>query len=330
MKSMYQLISDFTLQVKEALEISKNIKVIFADKEIRNVVVSGLGGSGIGGNMASDLNAKELKVPFIVNKDYFIPNFVDSNTLFIACSYSGNTEETLNAYDLAIKSGANVFCISSGGALIEKAKKDKVDYIRVPGGQPPRASLGYSLVQLLGVLYASGLTSDKVLNELDVACALLDKEKENIKKEASSIAEKMVGKIPMIYSTTPIASIGVRFKQQINENSKMLCWEHVVPEMNHNELVGWRKKSTDWIPVFLRTESDFERNKTRIELNKDIISEYATEIIEIWAKGDNLSEHFLYLIHLTDWVSLYIAEQTKVDPIEIGVINYLKDSLANK
>ncbi|MEX0812877.1 MAG: bifunctional phosphoglucose/phosphomannose isomerase [Chitinophagales bacterium] len=328
MKSMDQLISDFTLQVKEALEIASKIKTTPAENEIRNVVVSGLGGSGIGGNMAADLNADQLKVPFVVNKDYFLPSFVDQHTLFIASSYSGNTEETLNAFKLALEKGAKIVCISSGGKLVELAKKHNLDHVVVPGGQPPRASLGYSLVQQLAVLHAFGLTSNKVIKELNAAVELLDNKEESIKEDAKALAARLVGKIPMIYSTTPIASVGVRFKQQINENAKMLCWEHAVPEMNHNELVGWRKKSADWAPVFLRTKDDYERNKQRIELNKEIISKYASDIIEIWSEGKNLTEHFMYLIHLTDWVSYYIAELTNTDAVEVNVIDYLKGSLA--
>lgn len=325
---MNQLIAEYTQQVKEAKAIAASIQTTDPQNEIKNVVVSGLGGSGIGGNMAAELNASELKVPFVVNKDYFIPNFVDQHTLFIASSYSGNTEETLNATEAALEKGAKIFCISSGGKLIEFAQQNNLDHITVPGGQPPRASLGYSLVQQLAVLKAYGLTSGRVLNEIDAACKLLDDQFDKIKEKAKSVAAKLVGKIPMIYSTTPIASVGVRFKQQINENSKMLCWEHVIPEMNHNELVGWRKESVDWAPVFLRTKDDYERNQQRIELNKKIISDYVSEITEIWSEGQNLTEHFFYLIHFTDWVSYYIAELTDRDAVEVKVIDFLKGELA--
>lgn len=328
MKSMKELIEGFSEQVLEAIEIAQKIQVKPSEHEIKNVVVSGLGGSGIGGNMAGEMYASELKIPYVVNKDYFIPNFVDKHTLFIACSYSGNTEETLNAYELAKSKGAKIFCISSGGKLIESAKSDSFDYITVPGGQPPRACLGYSLVQLLFVLNKLELVGSSVVSQLKAACELLEKESENIKSEASAIAKKLIGKMPIIYSTTPIDSVGIRFKQQINENSKMLCWEHVIPEMNHNELVGWRQKNENFTPIFLRTKDDYERNQQRIELNKQIISKYTSEIIEIWSKGTNLTEHFLYLIHLTDWVSLYIAEIDQRDPVEVKVIDFLKGSLA--
>lgn len=328
MKGMDQLINEFTKQLKEALEIAAKINITPAEKEIRNIVVSGLGGSGIGGNMVAELNADELKVPFVVNKDYFLPTFVDEHTLFIASSYSGNTEETINAFELAREKGAKIVCVSSGGKLIELAKELGLDYVVVPGGQPPRASLGYSLVQQLKVLNLLNLTSDKVLKALNSAIELLNNNEEQIKVEARTVATKLVGKIPMIYSTTPIASVGVRFKQQINENSKMLCWEHVIPEMNHNELVGWRKQSSDWAPVFLRTKDDYERNSQRIDLNKEIISKYVSDITEIWSKGENLTEHFMYLIHLTDWVSYYIAEMTDTDAVEVKVIDFLKGSLA--
>ncbi len=326
---MDELIAGFTTQLREAITIAKNAKITPPAFPITNILVTGLGGSGIGGNLVEEFIADELRVPFSVNKDYFLPNHVNKNTLVIASSYSGNTEETLNALNVAISRKAKIVCISSGGKMIELAKQHGFDHIIVPGGNPPRASLGYSLVQQLYTLHYLHIIPNQFEQELNKAVDLLDSDENNIRLEAKKIAEKLSGKIPAIYTTTPYASVAVRFRQQINENSKMLCWHHVIPEMNHNELVGWKTKSERWAAVFLRNENDYSRNRQRIEINKKIIAEYCDTIVEIYSKGNSHIERALYLIHLTDWVSFYLAELNSTDAVEVKVIDFLKNSLAN-
>ena len=325
---MDKLIAEFTTQLKEAIAIGKNAKITQAKREIRNIVVTGLGGSGIGGNLVSEFIGKELKVPMNVNKDYFLPSYVDQHTLVIASSYSGNTEETLNAVQYALDANAKIVCVSSGGKLVEIAKENELDFVIVPGGNPPRASLGYSFVQQLFVLNYLDLISGSFLSDLENSIKLLEDDQDEIKMAAKGFAEKLQGTIPIIYATTPMASVAVRFRQQVNENSKMLCWHHVIPEMNHNELVGWKTKSAKWATIFLRSNLDFERNNQRIDINKEIISNYCETIVDITAKGNGHIEQALYLIHLTDWVSFYLAELQGIDPVEVKVIDFLKGSLA--
>lgn len=325
---MDQLIANFTRQLKEGIEIGSRSNISKPENEIRNVVVIGLGGSGIGGNLVREFVDEELKVPFEVSKDYFIPGYVNENTLIIASSYSGNTEETLQSLEVVLERNAKVVCVSSGGKLIEIAREKGLDFITIPGGNPPRASLAYSLVQQLFILYYLELIGDQFKANLQSAITLLDDQEEDIKAEAKELAARLINKIPIIYVTTPMASVAVRFRQQINENAKMLCWHHVIPEMNHNELVGWRIKSKDWAVVLLRNSDDYSRNQQRIEINKEIIGKYAEDIIEIYSQGNSHIERALYLIHLTDWVSFYLAELREVDAVEVKVIDFLKGSLA--
>lgn len=327
---MDQLIAGFTGQLREAVAIARKAEIRLHHFPISNIVVTGLGGSGIGGNLVYEFVNDELRIPFEVNKDYFLPNYVGKNTLVIASSYSGNTEETLHALNIAIDRKSKIVCISSGGRMIEAARQHNLDHIIVPGGNPPRASLGYSLVQQLFVLHYLHIISGKFESELHAAALLLDKEENNMRDEAKKIASQLDGKIAVIYVAAPMASVAVRFRQQLNENSKMLCWHHVIPEMNHNELVGWRKKSDDWAVVFLRNDSDYIRNKQRIEINKEIIARYCGTIIEIHSRGDSHIQRALYLIHLTDWISFYLAELRKVDAMEVKVIDFLKNSLASQ
>lgn len=325
---MKTLIQNFSRQLEEAIAIGKKAKIEKPKNEIRHVVVSGLGGSGIGANLIAELVADELKVPFVICKDYHLPSFINENTLFIASSYSGNTEETLTCLQTAIQQKAQIALITSGGKALQIAQSKNLNHIIIPSGNPPRACLGYSSVQQLYVLYKSGLISNRFERQLEATIQLLDVEKINIQKEAKSVSKKLFGKIPILYSVAENESIAVRFRQQINENGKMLCWHHVVPEMNHNELVGWRNKSKLWAPLFLRSTTDYERNQKRIEINQTIIKKYAQKPIEIWAKGDSKLARSFYLIHLTDWVSYYLSKLNEVDVTEVKVIDFLKGELA--
>ena len=138
----------------------------------------------------------------------------------------------------------------------------------------------------------------------------------------------MYKKTPVIYVANGFEGVAVRFRQQINENSKMLCWHHVVPEMNHNELLGWRTNVNDLAVVYLRNKSDYERNKIRMDINKNVILKYTGNISEIYSKGNSLIENSLYHINLGDWVSWYLSEMNNVDAIEIDVIDFLKGELS--
>jgi glucose/mannose-6-phosphate isomerase len=328
MADMKTLIEQFPAQLEEAMAIGSAATITRAKSKIRNVVVTGLGGSGIGGNLVSELVAQQLKVPMLVNKDYHLPAFVDKSTLVIVSSYSGNTEETLSAMQMAFNKGAKIVCVSSGGKTIDFAKANGLDYIQIPGGNPPRSCLGYSSVQQLFILYKLKLIKKSFQRELKTAIKLLTRKQNAIKAEAEKVAKKLQDRIPIIYTVAEYESVAVRFRQQLNENSKMLCWHHVVPEMNHNELVGWRKESSDWAVVYLRNETDYERNQKRIEINKEVINNYTNNIIEIWSKGKSKIERTYYLIHITDWISLYLSEMNAVDIMDIKVIDHLKNALA--
>jgi glucose/mannose-6-phosphate isomerase len=325
---MEDLISNFTQQLKEALEIGEKAKLRKNGKQISNIIITGLGGSGIGGTIVTEITANEIKVPIVVNKDYFLPEFANENTLVIACSYSGNTEETLQAFEEAQKKNCSIVCISSGGKMIELAEKLNLDYIKIPGGMPPRACLGYSLTQLFFVLHHFGFISNSFKNEIQRSIHLLDNEEEDIRTQAKSIAGALLNSLPIIYAVAGYEGVAVRFRQQLNENSKILCWHHVLPEMNHNELVGWTQENDELAVVILRNEDDYERSVKRIEISKEVFQKYTPNIIEIFSKGNSRIERSLYMIHLCDWISAEIANLRGIDAVEVRVIDYLKGSLA--
>ena len=325
---MKQLITDFTNQLSKAIVIGNAYEPSDWSANISNVLISGLGGSGIGGTIAAEVVVCEAHVPILTNNGYFIPNFVSINTLFLACSYSGNTEETVSAAKLAHQEGAKVVVISSGGKLKEMASENGWDFIGIPEGQPPRASFGLSFPEVLYALYAHGIISKSFEKELEAAIKLLDDNEVAMQEEAKQVTEMLFGKIPVIYAADGFGGVATRFHQQINENSKMLCWHHVIPEMNHNELVGWRDKNEDLAVVIFRNETDFKNIQARMEINKGTFAEYTDTTVEIWSKGTSDLQRALYLIHLGDWVSFFLGKKKGVDITEVKVIDHLKSELA--
>lgn len=325
---MKDLVADFANQLNEAIQIGEHAVFTQPNHEIRNILVTGLGGSGIGGTIIAQVAEKELNVPLLVCKDYFIPNFVNAHTLVIVSSYSGNTEETLQALEQALAKKAKIICITSGGKVLETATSKQLDCIVIPGGRPPRSALAYSFTQLFYVLHGYKLISDGFKNQMKKSVTLLKTEAEQIMQTARSLAEKLINKIPVIYTSANYEGVAVRFRQQIDENSKMLCWHHVLPEMNHNELVGWTEKHDDLAVIVLRNTDDFIRTQKRMEITREVITKYTPHFFEIWSKGDSQLEKSFYLIHFGDWVSWYLSEIKKIDATEVHVIDYLKGSLS--
>jgi glucose/mannose-6-phosphate isomerase len=325
---MDQLIASFTKQMAEAIEIGREMKLTPAHKGIRHVVVAGMGGSGIGANLVAELVAEKMKLPFFVCKDYFLPEWVNEHTLLIISSYSGNTEETVHALDEGIRRSSKIVCVSSGGSIISLAKKAGLDYVLIPGGKPPRTALAYSFIQQLFILANYNLIDNGFVVGIQEASRLLDKEEKRIVKQAKSLAKKLNKRLPVIYTAANFEAIALRWRQQLNENSKVLGWHNTIPEMNHNELVGWRTPGK-YTVIFLRNDTDYSRTQQRINIAKNIISQYTRHIYEVWSKGESFLEKSLYLIHLGDWVSYYLAELRKVDAVEVNVIDYLKTELAN-
>jgi len=325
---MKELVESFPDQITEALEIGGKATITSPQTEVRNVLITGLGGSGIGGTIISQILDSNLKVPVIVNKDYFMPEFLGPDTLVIVCSYSGNTEETLNAMNIALGKSAQIACITSGGEVASLASKHELNHIIIPGGMPPRSCLAYSLTQLFFILHGYKLIEDWFINDLNSSVELVRNEDEHIRSEAYYLAEKLHRKVPIIYSQSNYEGVSIRFRQQINENAKMLCWHHALPEMNHNELVGWATPNDKLAVIFFRNETDFDRTQTRMELSKEIISKYTPHIYEVFSKGNSIIERTIYLIYFGDWVSWYLSEIKGIDATEVKVIDYLKSELA--
>ena len=326
---MEEMINAFADQLAEALEIGENSRISERTRPIKNVVMAGMGGSGIGADFVKEFVIDECKVPIEICKGYDLPAFADENTLGIISSYSGNTEESITILRALEKRGSSIVCISSNGLLMDIALRNKHDFVMLPAGwSSPRACLGYNIVTQLYVLHKCDLISPGFKPKIEAAITVLQEEREDIKDRAKKIAELMEGEIPVIYATDRMRAATLRFRQQLNENAKMLCWQHVVPEMNHNELVGWSEDREDLAVIVLRNKDDMLRNQERINIMKQIISKLSATWIEVFTGGNSQIEHALYLVHLVDWISLYMAEIRKVDPVEIRAIDYLKHELS--
>ncbi|MES2131963.1 MAG: bifunctional phosphoglucose/phosphomannose isomerase [Bacteroidota bacterium] len=324
---MRTLVEGFTKQLEEALIIADSA-TLTKKNNIHNIIVTGLGGSGISGTILSELVQGECTVPIIVNKDYFLPEFVNAHSLVIISSYSGNTEETLSAMKQAISKQAQIVCVTSGGQIKELSLKNNYDTIIIPGGHPPRSCIGYSFIQLLKIIQFNGFVKTDLLAQVKGSISLLASEKEAMKTEAKKIAQLLFHKIPVIYSLGTCEGTAVRFRQQINENSKMLCWHHTFPEMNHNELVGWTEKNDMLAVITFRTSFDYERTVKRYELCKPLFSKFSSSVTDVIAKGSSKLEQYFYLIHMGDWISVDLADLKNIDAVEVDVITNLKNELA--
>ncbi|WP_375578108.1 bifunctional phosphoglucose/phosphomannose isomerase [Marivirga tractuosa] len=330
---MINLIKTFPAQLEEALELTKQINASEISKgEIQHIVISGMGGSGIGAHLVKSIVEDYCKLPITLIQGYNLPLWVNSKTLFIACSYSGNTEETLTILELAREETKHIFSVTTGGKLKEISDKENYPQYNFSGEAAcPRAGLAYPSVAVLMLLYKLGFCSNLDIEaELKSSINLLTEEQEGIQSEARSIAKKVQGYFTFIYSDQKFYPATLRFQQQLAENSKQVSHSHVFPELNHNELVGWVfpeehiKKSK---AILLRSNFEHGRNQKRMDISKTILADKA-EVIELIAKGKSFTQQLYYFIHLIDWISFYLAEENQIDPFPVETINYLKNKLA--
>lgn len=317
-KSDYiKVLEDFPLQCRKALDLPKGMII---SSDINNIVVCGMGGSAIGGDILKAYLSKTM--PVIVNKNYELPKFVDEYSLVFLISYSGNTEETLSCYKEAAKRGCKVIALSSNGLLAEKCKKT----IKLPSGLQPRASLGYLFFPMIGLLHNSGIieVKNEEMNEmLDIL-----KDINYYKEAGEALAKKIKNKTPVIYSSELLEPVAYRFKTQINENSKQAAFHHVFPEMNHNELVGYKNMDRkDFIVIMIKDKEDHPRIRKRMEICKDIF-EKRVDVEEIETKGKYLLSRIFSAIYLGDFTSYYLALSNREDPAPVDIIEYLKKKLA--
>jgi glucose/mannose-6-phosphate isomerase len=334
--SMRQLIRSMPAQITAAMDAGQKLNLP-APPRVAQVVISGMGGSAAGGDLIRAAFSGVLRVPLLVCRDYRLPGFIDPSTLIFASSYSGNTEETLAAYEQARAAGASIVCLTSGGRLASLAAGHGYAVVPLPPGLPPRAALGYSAVLLLCSLSRMELLPD-VYSQLHETSQLLTRlvaryfhevpESENLAKR---IARTLHGRLVAVYASSGnLEPAAVRWRGQIEENAKNLAFHHLVPEMNHNELVGWDLPA-DLLAqigvVLLRDAGDHPQVQRRFALTAEIVARKTGVLHEVWSEGESLLARIFSVICLGDFVSLYLACLNAVDPTPVEVIETLKAKL---
>jgi len=325
---MEKLIAEFPQNIAEAFTSALDNSFLKPSNAIQNIVLAGMGGSGIGAKIVAQWIQDEVNVPVIVNQDYSLSKFVNKNTLFIACSYSGNTEETISSVEKAKIQGAHIIGVTSGGKLKEFCGKNSYDYIELKGGNPPRSTLGFSLVHLISILTKLELIGGSKLDELVKSSSFLISNIDLIKSKAKEIANFLFDKTGIFYSTSEYEALLIRARQQFNENSKMICSHQVIPELNHNELVGWAGGKDEYAVIFFDTKDLIKQNRMRFDVTIDVVKRHTSNVSIIDVLGENTIERSMYLIHLIDWASFYLSEMNKVDIMDIKVIEFLKGELS--
>jgi len=307
--------------------------------DITNIVLAGLGGSAIGGDLVRSYLLSKSSVPFAINRTYNLPGFVNEKTLVIVSSYSGSTEESLSMFDEALKCGAKIICVTTGGKLADLAKQHNLPIIILPTGFQPRAALAYSFVPVLMTLEKIGFTSGEAASINDAADTLDTLAKEygsnNLtdSNHASSLAHTLLARIPVIYSANDIYdTVNIRWRGQIQENAKHVAFGNVLPEMNHNEINGWDFPHTmqdKFQVIFLRSPQDEHSQVTkRFEILHSVLLGKGVEVKEFTAQGNSVVARMFSLIALADWTSYYLALLEGVDPSPVPVIMQLKSKLA--
>lgn len=335
---MHELLRTFPKQLEEARRIGETLSVDpHLAREIRQVVFTGLGGSAIGADVIRTYVQGEIGCPLFVNRSYSLPRFVDRGTLLVVSSYSGNTEETLSCYEEGKKRQAPIVAISSGGQLEAMARSSRDPHIKIPSGYPPRAALGFSVIPLLYLLDRLGLIKFR-LQELDETVAVLSRYAEKFrpeavdKNEAKQFAAELFQRYPLIYGAQePLEAVILRWRGQIEENAKALATHHVLPEMNHNEIVGWenpRNLFDHFVAVFLRDRGEHPRVQVRMAITQDWIRRQGGRVMEVWSEGTSLLARLFSLIYRGDFVSFYLAMLYEVDPTPVRAVDYLKGELA--
>jgi len=336
---MLELVNNFPKQVKEALEIGLKFDPPqdYRQIQIERIVFCGLGGSAIGGDVIRSITANEIKVPIFVNRTYDIPAFIDEKTLVIISSYSGNTEETLSSFAQVLKKKAKVLAVTSGGKVAEIAKEKNLPVITIPGGLPPRAALGYSSIPTLLAFAKLGLIApveDDIRKMIKLLTKLRDEELgaeiQAADNPAKTLAVKLHGNLAAIYAADQVDVTALRFRGQIAENAKQLASHHVLPEMNHNEIVGWgipENITRQCVAIFLSDDADLPKIQDRMDITKDLIADEEVKIISVQAQGDSPLAKALYLIYVGDFVSYYMAVLNGVDPTPIERIDLFKERL---
>jgi glucose/mannose-6-phosphate isomerase len=324
---------DAAKHYREAEKTAEKISLRYSKPE--NIIVAGMGGSAIGGELLKDWARDKAQVPIEVSRAYALPAYANEKSLVLVVSYSGETEESLSAFLDAVKRNCMIFCVSSGGSLLEFAEKLKVPYLRVPSGMPPRAALPYLFVPLIKLLEKMKMVS-RVSEDLSEAITLLARiSDENAPQKyakdnfAKTLALGINGAVPVVYGFGIYRGVAQRFKQQFNENSKVPSKWEFFSELNHNEIMGWEKAgklAKCFSIVFIRDKNESDEIRNRIETTK-VLMQPASKGFEVWSRGSSALAKMLSTVCVGDFTSVYLAVLRNVDPTPVSSIALLKEKM---
>ncbi len=337
-RRMREMLRAFPRQCREGVAFGRACNVGGMGRPT-SLVVAGMGGSAMAADLLKAYGDTLIRVPLIVVRDYHLPRFVGAPTLVIVSSYSGNTEETLAAFEDASDRGAKRLCLCSGGMLEEAARESGVEVIKLPSGYPPRCTVGFSFFALMTVLDRLGLASyrrdhvDECVETLHELVAAYNPATPTSDNQAKQLAEAMFKRFPVIYAARlPLGPVAFRWQTQLNENGKNFCHHGVLPEMDHNEIVAWenpRRLLDEALILFLRHRSEGEKLARRAEITAALLREAGYDVDGVWGKGDGMLAGMFSLLYLGDWVSYYLALLNGVDPTPVARIDRLKDALSS-
>jgi glucose/mannose-6-phosphate isomerase len=318
----------------EAAKIAEKLSISYSKPA--NIIVAGMGGSAVSGELLKDWARNKINVPIEVNREYSLPAYANKNTLVLVTSYSGETEESLSAFLDATKRKCMTMCISSGGTLQTFAEKLGVPHLRVPAGMAPRATLPYLFMPLPILLEKIGLVSDvtpeisETIEALKLVSAANSPEiplKNNFSK---SLASSICGTVPVVYGFGFYRAVAQRFKTQFNENSKIPAKWEVFSELDHNEIVGWEqhgKLTKNFSVILIRDKAEPAEVRSRIETTKTLMLPAVSKTFEVWAQGEGTLAKMLSTICIGDFTSVYLAILRKIDPTPVKTIALLKEQV---
>jgi glucose/mannose-6-phosphate isomerase len=337
-KGMLAQMDDFPQQCARGWTIGQGVRVPDSYRTVGCIVVCGLGGSGIGGDLLRTLLLPECRLPVIVHRDYNVPEFVNESSLCIVCSHSGNTEEALSAFHAARERGARVACVTSGGALASLAQEHGTPLYRYQFEAQPRAALGYSLMGQLSIVQAARHVSDKSDDVAEAVRIMLEWQAEISaevplqRNAAKQMAQSLYQRIPVIYGAEHLSEVARRWKGQINENSKSSAIWDVLPEANHNSVVGYEypKQQPSWLHfVLLGSDLYHPRVAPRIRLTRDLLAGTHVPCTIVEARGESRLAQMLAVAHFADYASYYLAMLYGTDPWSIAKIERVKEYMAS-
>jgi glucose/mannose-6-phosphate isomerase len=332
---MEEIIQDLPDQIEAAHKLVDSCGIKIGSKDYRTVYIGGMGGSAIAGDILLDYVGHELTVPIRVVRGYNLPSSAKGKILFVASSYSGNTEEILSLLDNAEDKGVDICVITTGGLLGQRALARKYPTIIIPEGYPPRGALGYSFVSLLYLLnplYPGIDMEDDLKRTIDLLSELKTSyAQRNDNSLPFKLAGSIGGKIPVIYASSHLEAVATRWKGQFSENAKVLSFLGILPEMNHNEICGWENNPEvlkKLHVILLRDEGEHPRIRARIKITRELIEPFSGGMTEVKSTGKSLLERIFSLIYIGDFVSFYLSCLLDTDPMPVRKIDTLKEKLA--